>query len=60
MSSLFSKGNYPKCKDPVVFVVPYKIKNLCFDRAMVDLGTSINIIRRSIYDKAKPRRCEEN
>jgi len=34
-----------------VFSVPSKIGNLCFDNAMLDLGASINIMPRSIYDK---------
>jgi len=34
-----------------VFSVLCKIRNLCFDKAMLDLGTSINVMPRSVYDK---------
>jgi len=34
-----------------VFSVPCKIGNLYFDKAMLDLGASINVMPRSVYDK---------
>jgi len=51
VSAVFHKKLPPKCKDSVVFSIPCKIGNLSFDRAMLDLGTSINLMPRSIYDK---------
>ena len=47
----FSKKTPPKCQDLGVFSVPCKIGNLCFNEAMLDLGASINVMPRSIYDK---------
>lgn len=51
MSAIFQKKLPPKYKDPGMFSIPCKIGNLCFDRAMLDLGASINVIPRSVYDK---------
>ena len=51
MSVVFQRKLPPKCKDPGVFFVPCKIGNLYFDKAMLDLGASINVMPRSIYDK---------
>jgi len=51
VSTVFQRKLPPKCKDPSVFSVPCKIGNLCFDKAMLDLGASINVIPRSVYDK---------
>ena len=34
-----------------MFSVPFKIGNICFDKAILDLGASINVMPRSIYDK---------
>jgi len=48
----FFKENFPpKCKDPGVFSVLCKIGNLYFDKAMLDLGASIDVMPRSVYDK---------
>jgi len=47
----FPKEASPKCKDLGVFSIPCKIGNLSFDKAMLDLGASINVIHRPIYDK---------
>lgn len=51
VSVVFQGRLPPKCKDPGVFSVPCKIGNLYFDKAMLDLGASINVMPRSIYDK---------
>ena len=51
MSAVFQRKLPPKCQDPDVFSVPCKIRNICFDKAMLDLGASINVMPRSIYDK---------
>ena len=51
MSAVFQRKLPPKCQDPSVFSVPCKIGNLCFDKAMLDLGASINVMPTSVYDK---------
>ena len=51
VSAVFQRKLPPKCQDPGVFSVPCKIGNLCFDKAMLDLGASINVMPRSVYDK---------
>jgi len=51
VSAVFQRKLPPKCKDPGVLSVPCKIGNLCFDKAMLDLDASINVMPRSIYDK---------
>ena len=38
-------------QDPGVFSVPCKIEKPYFDKAMLDLGASINVMPWSIYDK---------
>lgn len=38
-----------KCKDPVVFTLPYAIGNYYFGDAMLDLGTSINIMPKFVF-----------
>jgi len=51
VSPVFQKKLPLKCKDPCVFSIPCKIKNLSVDKAMLDLGAFINMMPRSIYDK---------
>jgi len=51
VSAVFQWKLPPKCKDPSVFFVPCMIGNLYFDKAMLDLGTSINVMPRFVYDK---------
>jgi len=51
VSAVFQRKLPSKCKDTGVFSVPCKIGNLCFDKAMLDLGTSINVMPLSVYDK---------
>jgi len=51
VSTVFQRKLPPKCKDPSVVFVPYKIGNLYFDKVMLDLGASINVIPSSVYDK---------
>ena len=53
VSAVFQRKLPPKCKDPGVFFVPCKIGNLYFDKAMLELGASINVMPRSVYDKLK-------
>jgi len=51
MSVVLQKKLPPNWKDPGVFSIPCKIKNICLDRPMLNFGASINVIPRSIYDK---------
>jgi len=51
VSVVFQMKLPPKYKDPGVFSIPCKIRNLSFDRGVLDLGASINVMPRSIYDK---------
>ncbi|XP_021741538.1 uncharacterized protein LOC110707795 [Chenopodium quinoa] len=39
-----------KCKDPGMFSIPCKIGNSKFERCMLDLGASINVMPQSVYD----------
>ena len=49
MSAILQKKHPPKCKDPGMFTIPCKIGNTRFERAMLDLGASINVMPYSIY-----------
>ena len=49
ISAVFQKKLPPKCKDPGMFTIPCKIGNLKFDKALIDLGASINVMPSSIY-----------
>ena len=50
LSTVFQKKLPPRCKDPGMFSIPCKIGNSRFDRCMLDLGASINVMPRSVYD----------
>ena len=39
----------PKCKDPGTFTIPCVIGNSKVERAMLDLGASINVMPYSLY-----------
>ncbi|XP_052177517.1 uncharacterized protein LOC127791575 [Diospyros lotus] len=39
----------PKCKDPGMFTIPCKVGNVRIEKAMLDLGASINVMPLSIY-----------
>ena len=43
----------PKLKDPGRFTIPCAIGNAIFERALCDLGASINLIPWSIFKKLK-------
>ena len=49
MSVVIQKKLPSKCKDPGMFTVPCKIGSMKVDRAMLDLGASINVMPLSIY-----------
>ncbi len=51
VSAVFQKKLPTKCKDTGMFSIPCKIGDLKLDRAMLDLGASINVMPRIIYDK---------
>ncbi|XP_042466147.1 uncharacterized protein LOC122048678 [Zingiber officinale] len=38
-----------KCRDPGVFTIPCKIGENCFEDAMVDLGASINVMPKFVF-----------
>ena len=49
VSAVFQKKLPPKCKDPGVFTIPCKLGNVTINRAMLDLGASINVMPYSIF-----------
>ncbi|XP_027072003.1 uncharacterized protein [Coffea arabica] len=40
----------PKCGDPDMFIIPYKIRHSKIKNVMLDLGASINVMPKSIYN----------
>ena len=42
-----------KCKDPGMFSISCKIGNMKFDKAMLNLGSSINVMSRSLFKQLK-------
>ncbi|XP_068663028.1 uncharacterized protein [Aristolochia californica] len=42
-----------KCKDPGMFTIPCTLGNTRFEKAIIDLGASINAMPYSIYDSLK-------
>ena len=49
MSAVLQYKLPPKCKDPSMFTIPCIIGNKKIERAMLDLGASINVMPYSIY-----------
>ncbi|CAN6570891.1 unnamed protein product [Malus baccata var. baccata] len=49
VSAVLQRKLPPKCKDPGSFTIPCVIGNTKFERAMLDLGASINVMPYSIY-----------
>ncbi|XP_019178826.1 PREDICTED: uncharacterized protein LOC109173960 [Ipomoea nil] len=49
VSAILQKKLPPKCKDPGMFAIPCKIGNINIERAMLDLGASINVMSLSVY-----------
>ncbi|XP_040956115.1 uncharacterized protein [Gossypium hirsutum] len=47
VSAVFQKKLPTKCKDPGMFSIPCKIGDLKLDRAILDLGASINVMPRN-------------
>ncbi|XP_074301415.1 uncharacterized protein LOC141632802 [Silene latifolia] len=53
VSALFQKKVPPKCGDPGMFSIHCTIGDLRFEKAMLDLGASINVISFTIYETLK-------
>ena len=52
-SAILQKKFPPKLKDPGSFTIPCAFGNAVFERALCDLGASINLIPWSIFKKLK-------
>ena len=52
-STILQKKFPPKLKDPGSFTIPCAIENAVFERALCDLGASINLMLWSIFKKLK-------
>ncbi|XP_016207782.1 uncharacterized protein LOC107648424 [Arachis ipaensis] len=60
-SAIIQKGLPPKLKDPMSFFLPCTISNMSIDKALCDLGSSINLMplsmmRRLSIEEVKPTR----
>ncbi|XP_074278329.1 uncharacterized protein LOC141601923 [Silene latifolia] len=51
--ALFQNTFAPKCSNPGMFAIPCTIGDLRFEKAMLDLEASINVIPYDIYEKLK-------
>ena len=56
MAILHNKAS-PKRKDPGSFTIPYTIGNQFVGEALYDLGASINLMRKSIFQKVGIRKA---
>ncbi|KAL6214547.1 hypothetical protein ACLB2K_013979 [Fragaria x ananassa] len=50
VSAVLQRKLPPKLKDPGSFIIPCKIGKSFFDKALMDLGASINLIPYSVYE----------
>ncbi|XP_071905856.1 uncharacterized protein [Coffea arabica] len=50
VSAVLQRKLPPKCGDPGMFAIPCKIGHSSIKNAMIDLGASINVMPKSIYD----------
>ena len=50
VSAMLQKQLPAKCEDPGMFTIPIVIGDTKFDKAMLDLGASINVLPSSIYE----------
>jgi hypothetical protein len=41
----------PKLKDPESFTIPYSLGNIKFKNALCDLGASVSLMPRSIFER---------
>ncbi|XP_074305767.1 uncharacterized protein LOC141640988 [Silene latifolia] len=53
VSGLFKSKTPPKCSDPGVFTIPCTIGDTRFERAMLDLEASINVLLYHVYESLK-------
>jgi hypothetical protein len=53
VSAVIQRKHPAKCKDPGMFIIPCTIGNMRFEKAMADLGASINVMPYSIYASLK-------
>ncbi|KAH9751265.1 hypothetical protein KPL71_014224 [Citrus sinensis] len=60
VSAVLQKKLPPKCKDPGMFTIPCKIGSVRVEKAMLDLGASINVMPRSIYSSLNIGALKEN
>ncbi|KAL0349885.1 UNVERIFIED_CONTAM: hypothetical protein Sradi_4137700 [Sesamum radiatum] len=50
-SAILQNKLLPKLKDPRSFSIPCTIGNINFDKALCDLGVSVNLMPYSIFEK---------
>ncbi|KMT10891.1 hypothetical protein BVRB_5g113060 [Beta vulgaris subsp. vulgaris] len=50
VSAVFQKRMPKKCDDPGMFTIPITLGDTKIDRAMLDLGASINVLPYSLYE----------
>ena len=50
-SAILQKKLLPKLKDPGSFMIPCTISDTFFDKALCDLGASINLMPLSVFRK---------
>ncbi|XP_057505523.1 uncharacterized protein LOC130788837 [Actinidia eriantha] len=53
VSAVIQRKLPAKCKDPGMFTIPCTIGNTRFEKAMIDLGASINVMPYSIFASLK-------
>ncbi|XP_071902808.1 uncharacterized protein [Coffea arabica] len=53
VSAILQRKLPPKCGDPGMFTIPCRIGNILIEKAMLDLGASINVMPKSIYASLK-------
>ena len=57
-SAIFSTDLPPKMKDPGSFSIPCSIDTTRIENAMCDLGASVNLMPKSVYDKLESGNLE--
>ncbi|KAK9689051.1 hypothetical protein RND81_09G031600 [Saponaria officinalis] len=60
VSALIQRKVPPKCNDPGMFTIPCTIGSSKFERYMLDLGASINIMPKSVYESLHGGELVEN
>ncbi|KAK9690655.1 hypothetical protein RND81_09G144000 [Saponaria officinalis] len=53
VSAMFQRKLPPKCGDPGMFTIPCTLGDTRIERAMLDLGASINVLPYSLYKSMK-------